>query len=59
MPTPTPAHPPPCSGTQQVALASTTPGIARSRSVPLRISRSTASDWTYCGPVNDIRIVST
>src|SRR5687768_881054 len=50
---------PPCNGTQHVAAALTTPGTTLRRSAPLRIIRSTACDDAYCGPVIDIRIVST
>ena len=50
---------PPSSGTQQVALASSTPGTPRKRSTPSRISWSTAADFANCGPLSDMRIVST
>ena len=43
----------------EVALASTTPGRRRNRSTPSRITCSTASDFSYFDPPNDICIVST
>ncbi len=47
------------SGTQQLALASTTPGSARRRSRPFVTSCCTACGSWYRDPASDIRIVST
>ena len=50
---------PPCSGTQQAAPATSTPGSAFSRSVPSRISCATSAVFANRSPLSDMRIVST
>src|SRR6202049_2936453 len=50
---------PPCNGTQQVAVAVTTPGSGVTRSNPSRAAPATPTDFKNRGPVNDIRMVTT